>query len=295
MRIVQFMHPGREFVPQVHMGVGETCTIDWNPERHARRLIQTMGGYVETANATDLHHAELAFWNEWEAATDVTRLQPLQFPNPHARYLYRPLSPLLVGPNVQPQEECCFNTDPCVFGQSFKYALCRQERFRGLKELNANDLIVFGSTREGTFYLDTVFVVASQAEEYHGADAGHEIECSEEYRALTLDHLQTMGDLSFYRGVRWEGRAHHGDMFSFTPAKLYEPADESCRQRCPLNFAALNTHVQGERGFNERVQAVAYLNAPNVLGVAEIWREIVCQVVDNGFVLGVSFNWPGQQ
>jgi hypothetical protein len=140
---------------------------------------------------------ELLFWGEWEPPSDVQKLagQPDKL---HPRWLHSPYLPSVMpapsksamdSPNAASRTSCtpasCAlrldtslpfqNTDPFVFGDCFKYFVCKQwKKTTGkatqLSRLERGSMILFGSTH-GTgsaafFQLDTVFVVADYLEYY---------------------------------------------------------------------------------------------------------------------------------
>lgn len=148
-KIVQFPHPAREYdVPDYR---GEGCPCGWNTGDHRRRFLLSRGDYVDAAGG--LQTGDLLFWSEWEANTRVTRLHRAVGQN-LATWLHEPQYPIpCLHPVGNDDTHCCQNTDPCVFGASFKYALCRQRRDGSptrMQNLEPGSLIVFGGTKDGT-------------------------------------------------------------------------------------------------------------------------------------------------
>ena len=295
-KIVMFPHPSREFSPKF---VDEQGMCDWNTTTdHFRRFLLSRGDYVDDAGA--LQTGYLLFWSEWEAKTHVTELSsPV---GQHlATWLHEPQYPTPCPPAGSGCSHGYQNTDPCVFGDSFKYALCRQYGRGGasaLQDLDPGSLIVFGGTKGGTFYLDTVFVVGKKTP-YDGPDTARAVQCSNEYRILTLN--QTRGKFSFYRGITWAQREQNQGLYSFTPGKvLSNRANLSAlpvalRDRCALNFNSLNQIIGSPADFfkvnNWRI--FKPMDASMDL-IQQVWNELLNQVTANHFVPCVHFPWPQQ-
>lgn len=178
------------------------------------------------------------------------------------------------------------NTDPCVFGRSFKYSNCRQTPTGVMRQLANGSLIVFCSRINGDFYLDTVFVVEGTGTDYKtAADINS---CSSEYKNLTLNLLPP-GNYTLYRGARPSRENCKGQCFSFTPARL--ATMENATERCKLNLASLNK-VVGEDAFNLNNWRRASATEVEDEQIKSVWEETVRQVTGQGFVLGVHFDWP---
>lgn len=296
-KIVQFPHPASEYaVPSYY---GQCCPCGWNPGGHRRRFLLSTGDYVDAAGS--LQTGDLLFWSEWEANTCVTRL-PSAVGQNLATWLHEPQYPT---PCPSAGSGCAHgsqNTDPCVFGDSFKYALCRQHmmgRPNKMQNLDPGSLIVFGGTKDGTFYLDTVFVVGEKTP-YLGPDKARVVRCSNEYRILTLD--QACGNFSFYRGITWAQREQYQGLYSFTPGKvLSNRANVSAlpaalRDRCALNTGTINQIIQ-----NITVKRFAVSVTQNFMAfdaratvIQQVWSELLRQVTANGFMPCVHFPWPRQ-
>ena len=166
--IVQFQHRKDEvLVGRTNARSRDVFEVGWNMGDHRRRLVGHSGNYVESGIC---YSGELAFWTEWEANTQARNLSPLTSWG-CARRIHYVMSPLH-GDAASAKEkrsdanDCSGrankyqNTDPCVFGKSFKYSNCKQDSAHELKNLPAGSLIVFGSIHDNIYYLDTVFVVA---------------------------------------------------------------------------------------------------------------------------------------
>jgi len=299
VKIVLFPHHGDEYDPKMAIPAGRSAHCSWNLGEHRRRLLRSAGKYVDSNG--NVLNGDLAFWSEWEAETIVTKLPSVMgiHLHPMAKWIHEPQPPQPIRPYLY-DGKCCMNTDPCVFGDTFKYALCKQVQFHlTLQHLPAGSLIFFGATRKdanGTerFYLDTLFVVNSRTP-YIGPDTAHKVQCSTQYRILTLNQTPAGEQLAFYRGANQPDAA-----FSFTPARIYDGPNGRCRQRCPLDFPVLNAKLSslgvvyrgGSAFFNEKkktgVSAVSV--APSVANA--IWQEALTLVYQQNFLAGIRFDWP---
>ena len=309
LTIVQFPHGGMEFPCNNDNWLDREKKITkWNAGPHCRRLVRHQGEYVNKLGASA--STELAFWTEWEANTMVAEL-PRQYPNDRfvARWVHTVLrpNPDYAQPNytcrhaVQNQErtQCPAaqfnggtNTDPCVFGSTFKYCLCRQNAAQHiLKHLDRGSLIVFGSTIDGLFCLDTVFVVDERKEYKTTSESIEGLGVSEEYRNLTLNRFIGF-DGAFYRGATVSNNIN--GMYSFVPARILQDDGQSFRRRCALNVSEINKLNSGKEMFNPRsTQAIKSTEIATRQDLAKaVWDEICRQVFDQGFVLGTHFGWP---
>ena len=127
--IIQFIHPGSEYqvsrkpksvstIPVPWVGGGCSGTCGSSGAGHTRRFVSHEGEYVDGEGK--LHTARLGFWTEWEACSTATAMPPAQRGMACAKWVHTLKSPL------NPTGEKGINTDPCVFGKSFKYCCCQQ-------------------------------------------------------------------------------------------------------------------------------------------------------------------------
>jgi hypothetical protein len=113
------------------------------------------------------------------------------------------------------------NTDPWVFGDSFRFSNCRQLTLRqkpsALQKLTEGSMVLFGSTISGEFVSDTVFVVKDSCP----FSPAKPPETDETFRVCTIESLLTTGDadnpFTLYRGARYEAPAN--GMYSFVPCR----------------------------------------------------------------------------
>ena len=307
--IVQFFHPGRE-CPVGRRTNGAIVSVSWNgggcesksksvhrgqaPKcrticgGHTRRLISHIGKYVDESGR--LQTAQLAFWGEWEAATTAAALPPTKRKGLFARWVHTVESPL--GTTGRKGT----NTDPCVFGSTFKYCCCQQHK-KGetqpslMRRLSPGSLVLFGSNVAGKFALDTIFVVGETRIPYETKESYAELGVSKEYLELTLNRLKNRESDAFYRGAPFR---RINQMYSFTPAKIFKTGDYRCGERFVLNVKKLNKVLRSTEAFSSRLKQKQGLHSietePST--IFAVWSKIVALVRESGFVPGVSFNWP---
>lgn len=305
MTVIQFLHPGGE-VP-VHSN-----PVPWNMgSRHYRRLLRHDGKYVDDANT--VRDGDLCFWNEYEAPTNPTAITQPPTGWDFAHHYHRIIQPRNLAPLPQPNGdgECCSNTDPCVFGTTFKYSNCQQVPNGDLWNLLPGSLILFGALHSNLFYLDTVFVTQNQGTQYSVPVAQHglQLQVSTEYRRVTLDNLMPrrnnrnntlISDFMFYRG-KLPHRTTNGtvvddnDIFSFTPSRIFN--SHQYNERYKIDLAALNQVIQPQVPASRQFSVALtqghkgiVLNATQY-DVETIWREIRNDVIRRSFVLGFNFDW----
>ena len=302
MRIAQFMHPGAEF----HVNRNQV-QVSWNTGRHHRRLLRHTGEYVDGNNAA--HEGDLCFWNEYEAPTIATAITQTHTGYDYAHHYHRIVTPIPPLPNrpVHPDQECCSNTDPCVFGQTFKYSNCQQVPNGDLWNLPQGSLILFGSHHAGLFYLDTVFVTGDAGIQYSVPISNPlPFTTSNEYKTVTLDNLTphrnkrgvNIDKFMFYRGklpsVNGAGQVAEDDMFSFTPARGFNSTNYN--ERCKIDLAALNARFQRVNGWRNFSLMLPQKHKMIVLNAAQgdvvaVWQAVRNEVIRSSFMLGYHFPW----
>lgn len=158
MRIVMLNHPGGEIgwsAKKIHIGFrmlpNGQILREWNNIQnkqgryiHFRKFIRCNGSYLSHING-QVNSGPLYFWGEWEGNSIFYPVNSNGVPTGY----HVPVHSTLIHGHQ--------NTDPYVYGEGFKYAICRQDGI--MQQLNQHDLILFGSNTKNGFYLDCVFVV----------------------------------------------------------------------------------------------------------------------------------------
>lgn len=183
------------------------------------------------------------------------------------------------------------NTDPWVFGDAFRFSNCRQLTPAGnpsaLQRLTPGSIILFGSTLDGQFVLDTVFVVAD-ATPYTPRYSG-EVAVDEAFRVCTIEPLTIAGrkdhsrsPFTLYRGATADTPV--AGMYSFVPAR---PADSAAAR-----FARPAIDLPGYVNAASRQSASGARTPCSVSTTRAVWDSVRDQVFDAGCVLGVWFPTP---
>jgi hypothetical protein len=169
----------------------------------------------------------------------------------------------------------CENTDPYVFGDFFKYATCSQTG--KLTSLDPNSLILFGTTTDNGFELDTVFVVKT-FEEAKGLSDNYSKSYSSVYFEETLAPLGEEYFISqkrLYHGLTWWDNKNY---FSFVPCRV---DNNEGFKKALLTIPPMAKQKVGH--------PYSHLNRKNNI---ELWDSIVNEVIKQGFCLGIRFTEP---
>lgn len=274
---VHFPHPGPEHVP-------DGDDMPWNRGSHARKFMLTEGRYLWDPTGSD-EKGDVVFWGEWEGPSRVVRRWQPDGELP--RFLHRPFWEV---PNLPPGPRQ--NTDPWVFGDAFRYSNCKQlwgkpKRPTALQRLDVGSLILFGSTRQNHFVLDTAFVVGERVGEYRPGD-GNPFGEDDAFFHSTLDSLTTYDDeithstLTLYRGGTPADPVN--GMFSFAPCHPHKDAGH--------RFARPIIELPGELNPRSRRAVAGAGRQRAVTDVASIWRQVVEQVMAQGAALAWRLELP---
>lgn len=265
---VQFPHPGGE-----HKSSSDH--MPWNTGKHGRKFLLAPGRYVTPQDGCE--EADLVFWGEWEAPSRVEQCWPAEGLLP--RFLYRPYWTELTTEGFRQ------NTDPWVWGESMLYSNCKQPTTPSLQRLTPRSVICFGSTIQGQFCVDTVFVVAS-SEPWIPAEASG-LDVDEAFKVCTAEAITTNeGDahlsLTLYRGASFDQPVK--GMFSFVPARRADDTDPRFA-RPPVALPRLINPQsrQSTKGSSE----------PRSLDeIKGAWERLRQHVFAAGLVLGVHLETP---
>lgn len=308
MHILQLPHPGGEHAAKVNN--------EWirNDARHGRRFMLGQGS-VANPELKGTSLAEFAFWGEYEAICEVqASYQSVTQGNGHPKRLWKPKG--------TPQNVAdLMNTDPNVFGDHFRYAICNQ-RSNESRNLEPGSLIMFGSTLGGVFVLDTLMVVKDATPHnqslYKEAKLDPEL-FPEYYMQLTMRSIYERsttscltkkeqdilsctylnGSYKMYRGVRYEDREDFNGMFSFVPCRVKTPGMETA----DLPFSRPKIELPDTVGCGGKptkhylnpksLQAARAIELTGGLKEAKcLWDKIVEQIKDQGLQLATHIDLP---
>lgn len=271
VRFIQFLHPGTEHRPEAN------GWKPWTTEGHRRAFVVQRGTYMRRLDEGSPFPAELHFWCEWECEAEAVGHFASQPGYP--RFLFRPC----IRPRKRFKNHA--NTDPCVFGDRFRYCVCQQDSRPSLKHLAPGSVIVFGSRLDGEFVIDTVFVVARSY--VYSKRTHRSLPVPELYHNAAIAPLfgGGCGDGEEYQ--LYEGATPadpFAGMFSFFPCL---PADESAgfpRPSIRLPGVVNPRHSQG----------IKMISPISPSRASELWRSVAVQVVGQGLCLGVSAEMPAE-
>ena len=290
--IIQIPHSGDEHgydnpIPVVNLPAPFYRTDkrkNWNTNRHRRKYIFWHGDYVNGNNL--LQHGDLYFWGEWEPPTYVWDRR-IRGNGP--RYIHFPIpgSSLAAAPGrgQTAASRCGTNTDPCVFGDTFKYIICQQNSRMGSH--NRGDVLLFGSFRQGNFRLDTVLVV-DKIIPYTllpGQNPQLGTTVSAEYQNVTVSRIVGRNrpiTRWFYRGSTF---VNAQTPYSFSPAVLPVGNQPITRNRMTIQAA------DPVLGPFLRSGAQWPYNSGRSFGQTE-WQYLISLCRQQGFVPAVKMPYP---
>lgn len=278
-RIIEFSHPGLQLIfskRSKRNGIAYRFTNSnlgirsWNKEwTHYRKFIQNKGSYLRNLNFNP-QMDELLFWGEWEPQSDFTitglsgKLK--------ANAIHKPFISMS-GVEIH-------NTDPFVFGADFYYSNCKQNR-NNMNNLNAGDLIIFGTEYDEGFALDTVFVVKNSvtAQTYLNNPTSFPLILRQS--TLDLNNLyRNNSSLKLYKGLMYNSKLKKDEIYSFFPCKL---KNQGKFERPLLNFKKFNLQIPGAR---------TVLRDINYSSVSDFWHDLVKQITNQDYYLGIQTDMP---
>ena len=275
--VVQFIHPGSEHK------INKTGWTNWNLRTHQRKFMAVEGESIDSHGnkcSSGLH-----FWGEWEGPS---RSVYSWGSNPDAlpSHLVVPEFPGSASPIDGLQ-----NTDPYVFGDAFKYTLCKQVNKKGhylfLTRLLPGTLVLFGSSVNSQFVLDTAMVVGDEIILHSSKD--WEVALSHHtpaYRAMTLEPMywdkSTRDDSIFtlYQGATNE--TPKNQIYSFSPCIVATDASNRFARPC----------IKLPGVVNQKLMMAQKGTQMSISEIQECWTNVVTQTFNQGLLLGVKFAEP---
>ena len=281
---IQLNHPGNQ---KPYSPTDGYCTVnsqiirEWNKDvlsngkcPHYRKFIRSNGEYIKDLESKPKKNS-LLFWGEWEGNSFF---HPINNGNADPNGIHEPFHSLAIR-GFQ-------NTDPYVFGDFFKYAICSQKGV--MCSLTNGSLILFGTTTNAGFLLDTVFVV----KDYETASAVFKSKASNYtnvYREETIEQLKNtylvnnpLTNNKIYHAQTW---LDDKEYFSFVPCKI-DNIDNNNNgfPKAVLTAKEIPSIASQKVGH-------PYKHFNNILPKV-LWNDIVKTVIDQGFLLGIKFDEP---
>jgi hypothetical protein len=280
----KFLFSGRNFKSR------DGTDVAVPPENGLPAYVDAQGNFREDA--------DLAFWGEYEPDTFAAPL-PLSFLQNRLAptHLHYPISPIQSLNRSEYMRSNAQNTDPFVFGDRFKYFICRQ-RNRHLRNLVTGDVILYGSSLGNCrqFILDTVFVVSSRTpytfENPPTSDVLTEklpvsYNDATKYKHVALNRV-CGGPNNYppyiptcYGGATFQSQVR--GMYSFAPAMIWE------NQTSGFNRLDLTELLNRNRMSPPNAMAASRYILPDT---SIIWRQVNELVFQSGLVAGVHFPCP---
>ena len=305
----QYTHPGGTH--DISVNERKTMMKEWNYKNgHRQKFINAIGDCI-TPNDEVLYNQNCLFWNEWEPTSVMREVKKcIDAPGILPEYVHSPY--LEVDENgiaIQPkyngktytshgkQNPCIRqNTDPFVFDEHFHYCRCKQRTFSTLRKLDKGSIILFGSIvskqRGGLYYsLDTVFVV-EESKPYYAREYKRDLG-----DFVSNDYAQIIGfeqtehpeqQFTLYKGANYKNPIN--GTFSYTPCKLCD-GDIVGFPKARLYSDRLNKLFDKQIIQDNLNSSPKYtiIEDPNDCKI--IWDEIRNQIEEQGFLLGVKFNY----
>jgi len=278
---IQLNHPGHQKPFKIGKGyrqIANSIIREWNNDNvHYRKFIQNNGHYIDGLNDLNPKQAELYFWGEWEGNSFFN-----PFSRANNRILPNGLHKLFHSTVIKGIQ----NTDPYIYGDNFKYCVCKQTG--RLTNLFLDDLILFGTVVPSLnkFYIDTVYVIKDHDTSTNVQVTGG-ANYSKVYKEETLEQLNqylkkptfTNNNRVYHSKTWWDDK----EFFSFVPCKL--SYDNIGFERL---FLDLNNQIFQ---LSRNPTGKSFLGRCR-LSPKDLWKEIVKISKEQGFKLGVKFDEP---
>lgn len=275
--VVQFMHPGNEH------RVSKDGWTRWNDGNHCRKFMVTSGRSFDNEG---VHiDSNLLFWGEWEAPS--RRVFQWEREQGLPENLVVPCFPgnAVASKGLQ-------NTDPYVFGDEFKYTLCKQSKRTGAPTFLANlapgTLLLFGSKVNQEFLLDTAFVISAGVVHNSNSWSQELSHLSEIYRAVTLEPMywdpNTKPETSFQLYTGATPDKPKDGMFSFFPCQI--------ESSLPHRFQRPRIDVPGV--INHSLMMGSKRTPMSLDEISRTWQTVKDQVISHRLRLGTYAEEPAQ-
>lgn len=315
LKIVQFAHPGGEYsLTRAEIAAG---VKQWNYGRHQRKFICAKGQYVD-ASGNLSHEQDLLFWGEWEPSSRVSSVVKTHGTGVLPKWIHYPqlevdkkgkvVAPYFNGKTVKIKKKCngkvvvqtvnCArqNTDPFVFGDAFYYSCCKQRKKENNKctytktkmcFLDKGSIIIFGSTIDSYFEVDTVFVVG-ESRPYKVDNFKNDLNgfIPKDYdQIMGFSHWIPTDEFVCYRGAT-PSQPING-MFSFVPCRTTENG--------PVGFPRMRINQSMLSLISDNLNAAPKYTPQKgnaaTADVKQVWNQLCIIAASQGFLLGVNFQY----
>lgn len=290
-KIIQFLHPSQEALPT---NVDDNI-IHWNNfKTHRRKFLLSNGEYLNKNK--ELIVDDLTFWGEWEPQSELIKTNSLK-PN-LPKYINKPY----LDPSVPVRTH---TTDPYVFGKNYKYFICRQHSNRHiLKNLEPSSIILFGSSINLKFCLDTLFVISENRKIYSSQNVNEifpvdnrgqfyyscidpifgNSECNPDVDEEDNCRIHNSEEFVCYESINYYQAKQVDDIYSYVPCKLFDRDNIK---------DTLFTQPEIKLDFIQPVQTMGINSKECTLTeIKTYWNEISNQVENYDLLKGTSFKTP---
>lgn len=255
--IIILPHPYWERLPKY-----KKTRLDWpTKNKHARKFLRSKGQWVSLDGSSG--QGNLEFWGEYEAPTfcESTGISEGLYP----RMVQEP-DPDFGEPGL--------NTDPWVFYPGFVWSVCRHKSIR--KPVKSGDIVLFGSSVKGEWYLDTLMVIKERTESGEGVIGGL-------YDNMIFSKLTEP-----YKPIVGESFTGFDTPFSFVPAKSSETGHSPFLRPCISSlFRDLRKHSDNQVPSTKNCQALVFCSYEH--GNVAFWRKVAMLVENSNLLLGTRF------
>jgi hypothetical protein len=280
--VVLFSHPGAE-----HDRIRSGPIYPWHrkPKEHKRKYLRAS---VRLARAgpggwrINPEPSTAAMWAEYEPPTLIHGFQGS--PENRMPSAWHEFTRVGAVPGR------AHGTDPWIFGESFRYGICKQDTLSDLQHLQGGDVLFFGSwmkcdeagrpARSYNFFLDTVFVVEKGYANGIGVVPSNLLD-----RAFVRCAWERIGEVdrrTLYSGVTLGSRTT-AKPFSWVPCLPARPGEDPPRFRRPMigQFFLNKEYGHG--------QATVPLDVPP----EEAWSRVTKHCLDLELGLAARVESPG--
>ncbi|WMJ72138.1 hypothetical protein RCC89_02990 [Cytophagaceae bacterium ABcell3] len=199
-------------------------------------------------------------------------------------YLFEPYYQLL------PNYKDLHNTDPFVFGSTFYYSICQQgtKPGQGLTELPPGSVILFGSSVNGAFCLDTVFVIKDSIPYKLDKVRSLKDKVPQVFYKVGLEPVCTQAKpetvFKLYLGATYS--SPYEGMYSFAPCKTYDEYNSVGFKRPAIRLEGFTSEAKSQGVTMNKDKAL------DTNGMRKLWNMVREQVSDQGLKEGVEFCMP---
>ncbi len=286
---IRLYHPGgeRRLIGRQDVQAGRRVWAT-EVENHARKFLSANGRYVQAVGG-NVGEGQIMFWGEWEPPSNFERLNSEKagddgFP----RRIHTPVIERIGT------RQNLLNTDPYVFGNSFYYSCCLQDRFEKLRHLDPQSLILFGAYIEispnvGMFYLDTVFVVNEALAPVREVRRNNGLLTDTAYEAIIAPYegRADVATSQLYSGLMYN---NNQECFSYFPCRPENRAQPFAR--IPVSFTCEELRQLGLRWSYNQTQGYSGKMSVTAEFARQIWQAVTTRVLAAGLSLGVYAQEP---